>query len=69
MYSKEIVPHCMYCRNAISSPIEGHMVCHIKGVVAEDFSCKKYAYDPIKRIPARRPHLQTSDFNPSDFEI
>jgi hypothetical protein len=57
IFSSEIKPMCIYCEHAKAAigDDDNHMVCRYKGVVTFDFSCRKYIYDPLKRIPRRRP--------------
>ncbi len=62
-----IEPKCIYCTHGKISSDGKSVLCHKKGVVDKDFSCKKFSYDPIKRIPERKPELQ--QFTAEDFEF
>lgn len=44
---------CAYCEHA--TPLAGgeHVLCDKRGVVAGTYHCRKFAYDPLKRKPAR----------------
>jgi len=58
---------CCYCEYA--SPIRettGY-ICKRKGVVSYNFTCKKFAFDPIKLSPALP--AKTLQFAPEDFKI
>lgn len=67
LFSEKIRPMCIYCQHAKPSiGDDDHMVCPHKGVVTFDFSCRKYKYDPLKRIP-RRPPLPDFDYDKKDF--
>jgi len=37
------------------------------GVVEPEFRCKKYQYDPLKRVPMRTPPLP--EFEKDDFDL
>lgn len=37
------------------------ILCIRRGVVDPDYSCRKYKYNPLKRIPRRNPILPTFD--------
>ena len=54
LYSKDIIPMCAYCIHASQGPLSDY-ICRFKGVVLYNFSCRRYKYDPIARIPAPRP--------------
>ena len=49
----EIEKVCAYCEHAASLKDKNFMLCKTRGVVASSFSCRKFLYDPLKRIPAR----------------
>jgi len=58
---------CCYCEYA--SPIRettGY-ICKRKGVVSYNFTCKKFAFDPIKLSPVLP--AKTLQFSPEDFKI
>ena len=42
---------CLYCEHAASAYDPECMLCDIKGVVKSGFKCRKFTYDPLKRIP------------------
>lgn len=61
-------PRCEYCRMGKLSADGNSILCPKKGVMDKDFSCKKFKYDPLKRIPTEiNPKLP--EFNPEDFTI
>lgn len=64
---ENIDPKCAYCKFGMLSSDGSHVLCEKKGILDVDFSCKKYAYDPLKREP-RKPSLNL-DFSQSDFEL
>lgn len=42
---------CKYCERATPLLTEGKLVCSKVGVVSEDYKCRKFIYDPLKRSP------------------
>ena len=52
LFRKKIEPRCMYCSH--SRPLdELYVSCPKCGVVSGGYSCRKFTYDPLKRIPPR----------------
>ena len=68
LFGNRIPPACRYCETALRcSALDGTVLCSRKGVVAADYSCKSYQYDPLKRIP-KQP-LDFQEFKEADFSI
>ena len=66
--SKDIEPHCAYCRWA--APLEEEQViCEKKGVVPADGHCFRFRYDPLKRVPPRPEPPDFSRFDGEDFSL
>ncbi len=59
-------PKCEYCQRGKMSADGNSILCPKKGVMNKDFSCKKFRYDPLKRIPENNkpklPEFTTEDF-------
>lgn len=67
LFGNKITPACKYCENARESAMrDGMALCRLKGVVPPDYSCRRYVYDPIKRMPAS---LVKPVYDESDFEL
>ncbi len=66
LFEKNIEPHCVYCQ--WGTPLdENRIVCRKKGIVAAGGSCRRFRYDPLKRIPPKPlaitfDHLKDEDF-------
>lgn len=63
-YAPEIPHACRFCEKATLLTGGQTALCTQKGVVSCDFSCKRFAYDPLKRIPKNPPvlpHLSKDD--------
>lgn len=58
---------CRYCKNAVEE--NGIYICKKKGQVSPGDSCRRYKFDPFaKRVHIKR-NIDTSAFDPLDFEI
>ncbi len=66
-FNNNIEPSCSYCTQGQASADDQNILCTKKGVVQPDFFCKKFVYDPLKRIPKRLNKLPS--FSLEDFSI
>lgn len=49
LFEKNIDPRCAYCQWA--TPLdEGELMCVKKGIVTCSGSCRRFRYDPLKRL-------------------
>ena len=64
LFRKKMDKSCTYCRFGTMLE-EGLVLCTKKGVVAAGGKCRKFLYDPIKRVPIKP---KTPDFNKYDSE-
>lgn len=65
VFNKKISHCCEYCANAQISSALNLIFCKIKGPVSGQDSCRKYKYDPLKRVPhteAKLPEYTADDF-------
>lgn len=68
LFRKEMEPRCTYC--AYSGPLtEQQLTCLKKGVVSAFGSCKKFSYDPLKRVPPRPAAPRLDQFKNEDFSL
>jgi hypothetical protein len=42
---------CLYCEHAAPTYEAELMSCELKGIVKSCYKCRKFIYDPLKRIP------------------
>ena len=66
LFSKDIPPACEYCGHVVRSA-NGTLRCTRRGVVQPSGRCRQFVYDPLRRIPRRKPHLPS--FSPEDFQL
>lgn len=67
LFGNNISPACEYCAKAKTSVRDGVMLCSKKGIVALNFKCRSFEYDPIKRVPHGR--AKPMEFSPEDFVL
>lgn len=65
LYGGEVSPRCSYCEHGNSIGTE--ILCKKMGVMQPDSCCKKFRYDPLKRVP--RTAVIQKDFSPEDFKL
>ena len=67
LYGNEIPPCCEYCENARRG-VEGRsMLCVRHGVVPPYHHCRRFRYDPLKRVPVRQ--AAPGGFSEEDFRL
>lgn len=52
LFRKKIDRYCAYCQFAGKIDDE-KMICQKSGIVPADHRCRKFRYDPLKRVPSR----------------
>ena len=67
LFNKEIAPSCAYCNSGKNSKNQNVILCKRFGVVSSKDHCKKFKYDPLKRIPKTLNFEEK--FNKEDFSI
>ena len=68
LFRKDIDPRCLYCKHG-SVLSETEVACVKKGVMPPEGHCRRFAYDPLKRIPSRPVQLDTSRLKEEDFSL
>ncbi|MBR4949321.1 MAG: hypothetical protein IKZ25_00935 [Clostridia bacterium] len=56
MFSKDIEKICAYCEYGTKLQ-NNDVLCEKKGIMPENAKCRKFLYDPTKRIPKKRPEM------------
>lgn len=68
LFRKKMPRSCAYC--AHGAKIEDEMiVCAKKGIVPITGSCRKFQYDPCKRIPMKQKTMDFSKYDDHDFSL
>jgi hypothetical protein len=68
LFNKYIEPSCSYCRFGTHIG-NGEIACMKLGVVETNFSCKKFSYDPLKRVPERPSPPKRVAIDVSGFSV
>ncbi len=67
LYGNNIQPSCEFCQHGKKSSDGNAALCLYKGVMPLYHHCFRFVYDPLKRIPHRRPIKET--YSPKDFSL
>jgi len=59
---------CRYCEHGFLSFDQTAVLCRKKGIVQPDDVCKKYVYDPLKRVPMKT-QSGTANYTAEDFSL
>ena len=68
LFRKKIPRSCIYCIYGAALS-EDQIICTKKGVVSVDSQCRKFHYDPCKRIPAKVKAPDFSKYDEEDFSL
>ena len=60
-FSDDIPPKCEYCAVGRTGADNSVVLCTKCGVMAPEDSCKKFVYDPLRRVPKTAPELERFD--------
>lgn len=66
-FGKHIAPSCQYCRLGEKAADGQTILCAKKGIVSPMSSCRKFSYDPLKRIPNVLPDLP--EYTEAEFSL
>ena len=65
--SKEISKECRNCAYGMLLGDEEKVFCEKSGIRNMDSGCKKFRYDPLCRVPRRKPKM--ASFSEEDFAL
>ena len=68
LFRKKLPRHCAYCIHA-GKMSDHEMICRKKGVVAAADQCRRFRYDPLKRIPVRPKPQRFDKLTQQDFTL
>lgn len=68
LFRKDMDPRCAYCQRGAQIN-DREVACVKKGIVPMEGSCRKFRYDPLKRVPPRPATLETARLNEENFSI
>lgn len=68
LFRKKIERSCAYC--TFGAKLEdGQVLCSKKGLRTIEDRCRKFQYDPCKRIPGKPRALDFSRYDQEDFSL
>lgn len=68
LFRKKIERSCAYCLYGTRLE-EDHILCSKRGMKSVENKCRKFKYDPCKRIPAKAKALDLSKYAEEDFSL
>ena len=68
LFRKKIACSCLYCAMGTQMD-DGSILCMKRGVVAEREKCRKFKYDPCKRIPLKPKAPDFTKYDNIDFSL
>lgn len=65
---KHIEKQCAYCAHA--GKVDAYQViCTKRGIVPADGACRRFRYDPLKRVPESRRAINLERFQDADYSL
>ena len=68
LFRKKLQRSCSYCRLGTELS-DGSVLCAKKGLVDSSMSCRKFRYEPTKRIPGKQTTPDFSQYDDNDFSL
>ena len=68
LFRKKIGRSCSYCRNGVIFD-KDQILCTKYGIVSALYSCRKFKYDPCKRVPAKAKAPDFDQYKDEDFKL
>lgn len=68
LFRKKIERSCSYCLHGAYLE-NGMILCAKKGIRTAEEECRKFKYDPCKRIPSKVKALDFSKYENEDFSL
>ena len=68
LFRKRIDRACSYCVHGAALD-DDSILCSKRGLKRSDDSCRKFKYDPCKRVPFKAKAMDFSKFKDSDFSL
>ena len=68
LFRKKITPACCYCQWGTAMD-DNQVLCIKRGIVSSENKCRKFRYDPCKRIPPKMKPLDLKKYDDVDFSL
>lgn len=67
LYGNRVSPACAVCGNGRRAGDGEVILCPRKGITDPAYHCRKFVYDPLRRVPFSQPDLAA--FSEEDFKL
>lgn len=68
LFRKKIDPHCSYCLHSAKLD-DSQVLCAKRGIMPTDGKCRRFRYDPCKRIPGKPKALDLRKYEKEDYTL
>lgn len=68
LFRKKIERSCSYCLYGVNLE-DGMILCSKKGLKTADNQCRRFKYDPCKRIPPKAKAFDFSRYDKEDYSL
>lgn len=68
LFRKNMEKRCAYCARGCAIN-ETQVACERKGIVDAAGHCRRFVYDPLRRVPPRPAALNTERYSAEDFKL
>lgn len=68
LFRKKIDRYCTYCKFA-GKINEEQVICQKCGIVPASHQCRRFRYDPLKRVPPKAAVQDFSKYDKKDFSL
>lgn len=68
LFRKNIRRSCSYCCHGTKLN-DGDILCKRRGLVTRDSACRRFKYDPCKRVPPKQKASDFSKYDNEDFSL
>ncbi|MBE7005118.1 MAG: hypothetical protein E7425_12750 [Ruminococcaceae bacterium] len=68
LFRRNMEKRCAYCTSG-SVLNEREVACPYRGIVGTADHCRRFVYDPLKRVPPRPAVLSGGKYSEEDFQL
>lgn len=69
IFRKKVEPACCYCTYAVATDEDNVTCARKKKFMPWDGKCRRFQYDPLKRVPAKQKALDFSKYEEYDYSL
>ena len=68
LFRKKIDRYCTYCKFA-GKINEEQVICQKCGIVPASHKCRRFRYDPLKRVPPKTKSIDFAKYDDKDYSM